>query len=281
MSAKIGIGIIHGMGTQNKNFANTLINDLKSYYGEKNDTKDLYFRSVFWADILQKSENALWKNLKMDDLSFDKLRHFVVHYLADTIAYQKMYEEKKAESKNDRTVYFRIQERISEALKDIDENTEPDAPLVLIGHSLGTVMLLNYIYDSQKSPAQKKTIYWNGKTETGNLAGLILCGSPFALWTLRKEGFGEAINFPGEKVKGNLKTISKWVNFYDKDDVLGFPIKNINSSYKKNKQLIDIPVEVDNPVLGWTPLSHDDYFRTISIIKSISGFLQNVRNKIN
>ena len=280
MKKKIGIGIIHGMGTQNKNFAHTLINDLKSYYGEKNDTKDLYFRSIYWADILEKSENALWKNLKMEKLSFDKLRHFVVHYLADTIAYQKMYEEKKAESKNDRTVYFRVQERISDALKDIQENTEPGAPLILIGHSLGTVMLLNYIHDSQKSPANKKTIYWNGKTETGNLAGLFLCGSPFALWTLRKEGFGKAINFPGEKIKGNLKTISKWVNFYDKDDVLGFPIKNINSSYKRNKQLIDIPVEVDNPVLGWTPLSHDDYFTTISIIKSISGYLQSVRNVI-
>lgn len=280
MQAKIGIGIIHGMGTQNKNFARTLINDLKSYYGEKNDTKDLYFRSIYWADILEKAENSLWKNLKMNDLSFDKLRYFVVHYLADTIAYQKMYEEKKAESKNDRTVYFIVQERISEALKDIQDNTTDNAPLILIGHSLGTVMLLNYIHDSQKSPENKKKIFWNGKTNTDNLAGLILCGSPFALWTLRKEGFGEAVNFPGKDVKGDLEAASRWLNFYDKDDVLGFPIKNINSSYKKIKQLSDVKIEVDDPVLGWTPLSHDDYFRTINIIKNISGFLDTVRSKI-
>lgn len=277
MKPKIGIGIIHGMGTQNKDFAHTLINDLKSYYGEKNDTKDLYFKSIYWSDILEKAENLLWKNLKMSELSFDKLRYFVVHYLADTIAYQKMYEEKKAELKNDRTVYFIVQDRISEALKEIRENTVDGAPLVLLGHSLGTVMLLNYIYDSQKSTEKKKVIYWGDKTNTDNLTGLIMCGSPFALWTLRKEGFGNAINFPGKDIKKNLRSAAKWINFYDKDDVLGFPVKNINSSYKKLKNLSDIPVEVDDPILGWTPLSHDDYFRTIKIIKYISGFLKDIK----
>jgi hypothetical protein len=191
-----------------------------------------------------------------------------------------MYEEKKARLKNDRSVYFIIQERISEALLDIKNNTPYDSPLILIGHSLGCVMLLNYIHDSQKTAEEKKKIDWDFKAETKNLAGLVMCGSPFALWTLRKEGFGKAIRFPGDHIKGDLKEVSRWLNFYDKDDVLGFPVKNINDSYKNIEQLSDIQVEVDDPVLGWSPMSHEDYFQTIKVIKKISELLTTVRKNL-
>ncbi|MBS1518553.1 MAG: hypothetical protein JSS91_10750 [Bacteroidetes bacterium] len=280
---KIGIAVIHGMGDQPEEFSESFIQDIVSYYDEGDggfDSRELHFESVYWADILNGQESELWENLDLGNLHFDKYRKFIVNYFGDAVAYQKMYDLKKARSRNDLTVYYKVQNKISASLERISRNTEKGSPLVLIGHSLGCVMLMNYIYDSQKSPERKKAGNWKSKCEPDFLAGLFTCGNPFALWSLRKENFGDVICFPGKKLTAEIAEISAWYNIYDPDDILAFPIKHLNESYRNSQKLTDLQVDVDEILLGHTPLSHLGYFTTLSIIKLISNFLRELRTAL-
>ena len=277
---KTGVAIIHGMGNQNRDFADKFIKEIKAAYENTEEGKyrssDIYFKPVYWADVLNDEERKMWNNLNLDSLDFRDFRKFIVNYLGDAIAYQKMYDLKKAKIRKDISVYYKVQTIISDSLKDIDNNTEKGSPLVLIGHSLGTVMLMNYIYDSQKTPAHKKLNEWKDKCDTDNLTGLFLCGSPFALWTLRKKDFGEPVNFPGKNLSAQMKKRSRWLNIYDPDDILAYPLKNLNTSYKKISYLEDKAIEVGGLLTGGTPLSHSGYFKTADVIKLIAEFLKEI-----
>ncbi len=143
---KIGVSIIHGMGNQNRDFADKLIKEIKIMYRDiaegEYKSAGIYFKPVYWAGVLNDEERKMWNNLNLDSLDFRDFRKFIVNYLGDAIAYQKMYDLKKAKIRNDISVYYKVQTIISDSLKDIDSNTEKGSPLVLIGHSLGTVMLI-------------------------------------------------------------------------------------------------------------------------------------------
>ncbi|MBL0106008.1 MAG: hypothetical protein IPP52_01590 [Ignavibacteria bacterium] len=72
-------------------------------------------------------ERKMWNNLNLDSLDFRDFRKFIVNYLGDAIAYQKMYDLKKAKIRKDISVYYKVQTIISDSLKDIDNNTEKEA----------------------------------------------------------------------------------------------------------------------------------------------------------
>lgn len=275
---KTGVAIIHGMGNQNRDFADKFIKEIKTAYENTEEgnyrSTDIYFKPVFWADVLNDEERKMWKNLNLDNLDFRDFRKFIVNYLGDAIAYQKMYDLKKAKIRKDISVYYKVQTIISDCLKDIDKNTVSGSPLVMIGHSLGTVMLMNYIFDSQKSAVRKKLNEWEDKCDTDNLAGLFLCGSPFALWSLRKKDFGEPIKFPGRSISVQMKKRSKWYNIYDPDDILAYPLKNLNTSYKSISYLEDKVIETDGLLTGGTPLSHSAYFKTDAVVSLAAEFLR-------
>ncbi len=70
-----------------------------------------------------------------------------------------------------------------------------------------------------------------------------------------------------------MKKKAKWFNIYDPDDILAYPLKNLNTSYKEIAYLEDKAIEVDGLLTGGTPLSHSGYFKTAEVIKLIAEFL--------
>src|SRR4030095_13007870 len=146
-------------------------------------------------------------------------------------------------------------------------------------HSLGAVMLLNYVYDSQKNPNEKLKIGWS-VPEIETLSGIITMGNPFALWSVRYKDFGKVIDFPGRAVNGKLKEVSKWYNYYDPEDILAYPLKNLNSSYKDLDKLEDVKVKMEGIINNITPLAHEGYFKSLDVSEKISSFLREIRNAI-
>lgn len=277
MSQKIAVAIIHGIGTANPEFADEKKPDkfvggiakrLKSRFadlmGDKLENADskLKIKPVYWAPILQDLEDDLWQRLKIDKLNnFFGLREFVFHSLADSIGYQI--------TPTKRNIYDQVHEKFAETLKELAEDDGEKAPLCIIAHSLGSVIASNYIWDLQNEKANIKI--GNTPLEQGETFTLFYTfGSQIALWRLRYSDFGTPITVPSPKLSGHYpKLKGEWLNFYDRDDVLGYPLKTINEKYESVVKA-DIEVNSGNSLTNWNPLSHNGYWTDSEVVEPIA-----------
>jgi hypothetical protein len=281
--SKIGILVIHGMGDQKREFYDGFAGGIKHFYNALGENEnDLEFMPIWWASILSNEERQIIERTRQGNLNFiNTLRPFVVNYLADVIAYQKTFEKKDYVEKNkgvygDRGIYHIIQALISSSIKELKNKIGSEKPIIMIGHSLGSVMLLNYLHDVEKSESKKEERDWDYEDKF-NLAGLITMGCPLALWLLRYKEFGKAIRFPLESTRPEFYQTAKWINYYDKDDILAYPLKELNDTYRALNCLEDIQVNAGSVMESWNPLSHNGYFRNFGIMEETANYLLKIR----
>jgi hypothetical protein len=264
---------IHGMGSQPKDFADSMHLELKKRYS---GSSEVTFDTIYWADVLSGAEDKLWDRVKgTHDLDFTKLRRFVVNALGDSIAYQPLRNDADPNVKN---VYRLIHERIGESLKTLAAKAGPKTPLVILAHSLGSVIISNYLWDlwkpssSQDPPLATATPLERGET----LAGLVTFGSPIALWSLRYANFGEPIPFPSPKLATHHPKIKgQWLNFFDEDDIFGYPLKGINAKYKA-AVTEDVAISVGGLFTGWNPIAHNQYWTDDEFTKPVALLMNRI-----
>ncbi|MBW4617642.1 MAG: hypothetical protein KME21_31450 [Desmonostoc vinosum HA7617-LM4] len=288
MSNKIAVAVIHGIGKaspefKNKDnpekFAGGIARKLKSQVSEllgedeqQIDSK-LEIEAIYWAPILQDLEDELSRRLELKKLSNPwGLRDFIIHSLADSIGYQITPKH--------REIYDQVHEVIAETLKELAQKAGRKAPLCIIGHSLGSVITSNYIWDLQNEVMQIQV--GNTPLEQGEtLALYYTLGSQIALWRLRYTDFGTPITIPSPKLSNHYPNLEgEWVNFYDRDDVLGFPVKAINDKYKAAVKE-DVEVNSGNILTNWTPFSHNGYWTDDEVTKPIAMALASMWKSIN
>ncbi|MDE0348067.1 MAG: hypothetical protein OXI66_20155 [Boseongicola sp.] len=145
----VGVLVIHGMGSQGRRkpkdsarptFSKEMHRRVKRELGKKMDR--VVWREVFFAHVLQDRQEAYLKSIKRRT-DFDKLRRFVMCNLSDAASYRKT-------GRRNGGTYSAIHREIDEVVKDLAKDLGPDAPIVIIAHSLGGHIMSNYIYDQQK-----------------------------------------------------------------------------------------------------------------------------------
>ena len=278
MAHKLAIALIHGIGRTEPGFSASMQRALTRQFANRvrgavpDPGTELVFEEVVWSAALQTDEDQLWR--RMHDaarLRYARLRQFMVNFAADAIAYQP--------APSDRTAYDAIHAQVAAALARLAERAGPRAPLCVVAHSLGTVIASNYIYDLAKkrnsflSQAVRSRI--NGTPlERGETFSLFYTmGSPIALWSLRYPSFGDPIRFPLRRLAVHHPKLGpRWVNFYDPDDVIGFPLKPLNARYRA-VVTEDRPVNVGSWLTSWTPLSHMGYWNDSNIASEIADGL--------
>jgi hypothetical protein len=282
---KIAIAVVHGIGKQQPNFADNLIEKLTRAFVDKLPAKvphphtQIVIEPIHWAPVMQTEEVELWKRLKKGgDLDFIKLRQFMVEFGADALAYQPLPRE--------RATYDAIHGVVARGFRNLAERAGENAPLCVIAHSLGTVIASNYLYDLHKGFAflpdsvrkhHQKTTLEKGET----LAFFYTLGSPIALWSLRYTDFGLPITVPSPKLATHHPNInSEWVNFYDPDDVMGFPLRPLNSAYRKMVKK-DVAINAGSFLVSWSPLAHLEYWQDNDVIEPIATSLAKAWKKIN
>lgn len=286
MTNKVAVAVIHGAGSQGPDFADEMIDllteRLQSYLPENNQTlhDKIVFKTVYWADILARKQRRLWGSVTDDDqnLSYQDIRKFIINFGADAVAYQP--------GATRREIYNRVHNTVANCLKTLAAEAGPQAPLCIIGHSIGTVITHNYLFDlgeeiiANQKISQSITPLEAGKT----LTLLYFMGSPLALWSLRYENY-RAITFPGQQVSNLFPQLQpKWVSYYDKDDILAYPIRSLSASHNELAEqglLIDVPVNAGGFWTGWNPLSHLEYWTEETIINQVAAGLFEVWQKIN
>jgi hypothetical protein len=279
MSTKIAVAVIHGVGKQDKHFADGMKSDLMKRFAEHLPgtvalpKEEIVIESVYWAPVLQTQEDFLWKKVQQDaDLDFLAMRQLMIDFAADAIAYQPAPKE--------RDVYDNIHEVVAKVLHGLAQKAGPDAPLAIIAHSLGTIIASNYFYDLQTShyrPLSEKmktvlgdtpTLLEEGKT----FARFYTMGSPLAIWSLRYPNFGTPIQLTFRD--------KEWLNYFDEDDIIGYPLKNLNDEYEKAVAR-DVPINVGKWLSSWNPASHLGYWNDDDVTIPIAESLANLWKAVN
>lgn len=288
---KIAVAIIHGVGKQDPDFALEMREELQERFlgltgVPAADPADMIaFRSIYWAPALQEPEDELWKRVKQHgDLDYMALRRFVVDFAADAIAYQP--------TPNDRQIYDEIHRIFAGELHHLAQEAGPDAPLCVIAHSLGTVITSNYFYDLQKEfhGGVANHIAGRVKGEIGDtplergetLALFFTMGSPIAIWSLRygQPQFGTPIRVPSPQLSGHYPNLKgEWVNFFDDDDILGYPLAPLNTAY--GAVVKDRKINAGGMFSSWNPLSHTAYWTDNDVTKPIAEALAGMWAGVN
>lgn len=283
MTQKIAIAVIHGAGTPEETFADEIMTQITARFAKNLSIEDadeqLVFEPIFWSSIFESEQKELWERLRKDtDLNYSRLRRFVIEFLADAIAYQPT----KLGNQN----YDKVHAFIADGINRLRGKAGPTAPLCIISHSLGSIVASNYFYDLQHKRENMgaetaKCTRSSPIEQCETLTLFYTLGSPMALWSLRYIDFGSPITVPSPAMQLYYPELQgEWINFYDKDDVLAFPLKGVNDSYAEAVTK-DAAVNAGGLLTSWNPLSHNKYDSDDDVIKPIADGLVRTWKTVN
>ncbi len=277
MTQKIAVAVVHGIGNQAPEFADKLEDELQ-HLCRGTCGEDVVIKPVYWAPAMQKKEDLLWDRLVTGGpMGLRNVRRLAIDYVADALAYQP--------TADDRRTYDDIHVIYAQTLRALAEEAGEKAPLCIVSHSLGTVISSNYIYDLQKPRLisdQVRAEMADTPLERGETLNLLYTlGSPIALWSLRYRDFGKPISIPAPQLMDHYPDLqSAWVNYYDKDDLIGFPLRDLNNAYSRAVNA-DIQVNVGGMLESWNPLSHLGYLSDNDVVRPIAESLINTWKTVN
>ncbi|WP_409298939.1 chemotaxis protein [Peribacillus sp. SCS-26] len=279
---QVAVAIIHGMGSQLEDYGEDLSAELLELFAEKarvyNVIPDdmLAIQPVFWAAVFQKGEDELFTKLvKEQDLNYQSLRRFMIHYLADAIAYQPVETAKHN--------YYRVHRQAASSLGKLAEKTGGETPLCVISHSLGSVIASNFFYDLQVNQDDLEiSVEELTPLERGDTLSLFYTmGTTLPLWSLRYDSFDRPISIPSPSAaQYNGGFSGEWINFYDRDDVLAYPLKPVSPQYFAAVRE-DREVNAGNILTSWNPFAHSAYLKDKDVLEPIADGLFRLWKHIN
>lgn len=264
---------IHGMGDTPNDYYHLFLERIQKEMGES--WKQVEFEPLYYQDILQFNQAEIFNEMKAQT-RWDKLREFVLYNLSDAASIE--YQRWKRKS-----LYHQAQKRIWDALRKIYKaNNKKNIPVVIVGYSLGCHVLSNYIWDSQqKDPSSGVWKFENMNALEQKEKNFLRLRSMSTLITV---GCNIPVFVAGYKDIKPFKALNKnfeWLNLYDKDDILGWPLKPLSLSYRDLVDDIAINANENTKDLllkSWNPLSHESYFGDKTVIQTVAKAL---REKIN
>lgn len=273
---------MHGMGTTQPGFANGLRTVLQARLGPL--FADLHFNEVYYQSVLQANEERVWSKVS-DKVNWAELRKFILYGFGDATGLEAKGRGQNPES----SAYWQTQLIIAQALLRAHAALGDDAPLVMLAHSLGGQVLSNYFWDATQ-PAAREGVWADIER-----AGTLLCPgrklSPGELRFLRGGSLRLLITtgcnipiFVAANACDQILPIRpneafRWDNYYDKDDVLGWPLADLSPEY--GAVVHDHAINASGEGLGWlthgwNPLAHTKYWEDASVLDPLETVLRAV-----
>ncbi len=277
MPNHLAIAVVHGMGSADQHYSVELKHRVTETYvrGDKGRSdEDLIWQEIYWGDLVQAQHARTLKAVNYkNDLAYPGLRELFVDYLGTSLAYRPQ---------SGYPMYPLLHARIKEQLAKMASHRRVDSsctPLIVLAHSFGSVILSNYIYDLQIEQARIGGLI-PGLTpfeQFQTFAGFITFGSPLAIYADQPGDFNRAIRVHGPALPDSQKALSKWLNFYDKDDIIAYPLKGINPAYEQAVSE-DIEINVGSPATSWNPGCHNGYWEDPDFFRPVAAYLGDLRN---
>jgi hypothetical protein len=249
---------------------------------------DMAVRPVLYQDLLQDNERKVWKALSAaSPMHYGEIRQFVLYALGDAVG----LEVRKSETDS---VYLLAQLRVAQALFAASQAVGTSGTVVLVSQSLGCQVLSNYFYDAQKAArgdAVAAGIWSDIDAHAQAVAGRPFSAEEKAFLGGRgcRRWLSTGCNIPVfiaahhrmairpiEPLPGRSADF-QWLNLYDPDDVLGWPMAGLSDEYARLVE--DRPINagqglVDWIFKSWNPMSHTTYWTDDDVIRPLLEMLR-------
>lgn len=263
----IGLITIHGMGDTKEKYAKPLFKDLKGRIGAQK-WGQVFTHSIYYQNILQDNQEEYYGRVR-EKLDWLKLRQFVLYGFCDAASLETQKEGYLSP-------YFIAQTRILNAFQEVYKEIGPDAPVIIVAQSLGGQVMSNYLWDALRSTPPQFGVF----------------SAPPAFGSQGEEDFcrGKTINrlfttgcnipiFVAGRSRDKIFSIEKpnasfeWHNFYDEDDVLGWPLRELSDGYSA---LVKDHKITSGFLTGGTPLSHVNYWGDRDFLRPVVRHINRV-----
>lgn len=247
MAAEPAIGVLtlHGVGShrEGSDFDAKLREKLQEKAGERTR---VVVKTVYYHGESRIRQAKIWKKYdRLEDgnpSSLDQkiLRRIMLVTLGDALAY--------ANNPTDKNSFYRsAHERVRDAVDQLEAELGDSGPVAVVAHSLGCKVVFDYICDAQAGQG-----IWEGKQppnefqKLANLRVLITTGCNLP--------FFESAMPEAEQKFFRVNKDFQWINFYDRDDLLGWPLRPLGGRFK------EIVQDQERNRIGSTLTSHVKYW---------------------
>ncbi len=250
----LAVVVVHGLGSQRPDYADGLRERVSRRLRKRGvDPDTIAWESIFWADLIEpRQRDYLRRARQVGPLRWLWLREQVVRGLGDAAAYRNLDRPTPTYA----AIHDRIRERIS-ALYAGPLGSRP-VPMVVLAHSLGSHIVSSYVWDTQRGRDTGADPAADPFERMQRLTGLITFGSPIPLFTFAHEPV-LPIAFPDPALPPDLARRARWLNLYDPDDVMGYPLRPLSPQYAATVEA-DVRINVGGLLRSWNPASHLGYW---------------------
>ncbi len=246
----MNIIFVHGMGDEKPGssyeFRDRIVQAATGKTKTAQGVTSIRWHECYWAPVTQSDEVELYGQIGRAGF----LHRYMFSSLGDIVAYSRLpYSPNK---------YDEIQKCFKESVQWCSHESDPNgkSPLIVIGHSLGSIIASDGLWDLFKSGAFPTNL---------TLHAFFTLGAPIALFALRYglKNFNKPIRPP------------VWVNFYYKADLVAFPLKVLNDAYDEavTKDVCLSPGNLIRELIARIPIagiiSHSWYFDDKRVIGEI------------
>jgi hypothetical protein len=304
MPRHVGIVFVHGILGNEFDFAAKMEHRLRQRLSR--ELQDfVHFRSVFWAGTVREHQRDYFGRASNTGFMWHKrLRRYVIEGLGDAAAYQKTHHRKNS-------VYYEVQSLFSDKIGTLDTRGREAMPLIFVGHSLGCHVISSYLWDINKltQRSEADVTSWGDVDELAlwrelkdatplrrmkTLAGIVTLGCNMPMFTftfgpdavypitsgvpLSNGEMGQPA-FPGAELPEPLKEKARWLNYYSKTDLLGFPLKALNDQYRNAEKIHDICVASESPwyiPYFWCLWAHTGYWTNGTVLRDTTQLIRDI-----
>ena len=260
----VALVTVHGMGRTPQDYHLPLTKAVSRRLGAS--AASLHIGRVYYQSILQPNEDRVWARVS-PKVRWNKIRELLLFGFADAAGFEDGKEEPQS-------VYWQTQVEIARTLLKAREALGQSGPLIIAAHSLGCQVVSCYFWDARPEKVPVAGIWQDieaaapaitgGRALTADeiaylrgshLRQLITTGCNIPIFVAAHAG---AAILPIRPNPGFA-----WHNYYDPDDVLGWPLADLSDAY--GQVVTDHQVNASGGVLGWlfkswNPLSHEQYW---------------------
>ena len=262
MAAKLALLIVHGMGDTAPDFHEELVMPLRTRLQSAWDR--IAWRPVYYQPVLQRNERAIFDRMR-PQLRWEGLRELMLFGFSDAAS----LEHKKELALSP---YWQTQRLILQRLDELyDESAACNAPPVaIVAQSLGGQVISNYIWDAQQPRAYAGI--WSAPLDDG-----VPADSPRdrfrrmrSLQLLLTTGCNIPVFVAGHSTiepidRRKLGAGFRWINQFDPDDVLGWPLAQLSPPYAalvEDHAVNAAATRCSGAIKSLTPYSHTQYWTT-------------------
>ena len=265
---EVALITLHGMGAFKQGYEEDLQEKLAKRMG--NAWHKVSFQVVDYYSLTHNNQEQLWKKIKSEpnnDIDWHGLRQWFLYSFSDAASLEHS-------AHRDINLYLDTQYAIRDCLMTAlnELGNDPTKPVVIVAQSLGCQVISNYLWDAGHDKyffSLEKNPSFNSYTENEkaflklhSLRNLVTTGCNIPLFN---GGFSQRKCFDASHLHE-----FKWDNYYDADDVLGWPLRQLDDSYHI---VHDHAINAGKLLTSWNPASHGGYWSDNDVIKPLANSL--------